>query len=355
MNYIMLISGIVILILITLDFMYTTLSTNGVGLISGPITTSIWRILLWSSRGKGKNKILNFSGVICILTILTVWILFLWLGNTLIFASDPTSILHTQTHVPATIAEKFYYVGYTLSTLGMGDFYASTSFWKIFTIIISLSGLSGLTIAITYLTQVITSELNKRQLSIYIASLGGTPQHILYNGWNGKDFRKLEADFTALTSLIISHSQHHLSYPVLHYFHSTNLREATALTIPALDEALTILLLFAPPELRPDNLHMETLRNALTHYLLTLENDFIVPATNPLPLPDLSLLASAGVPLLPWNDQIDQAYEKLAKRRKLLQALLINDGWTFEELFQSKFGNDLDLGDEQSHKSSKIL
>ena len=67
---------------------------------------------------------------------------------------------------------KNLFTGYTLSTLGNGDFKPGTSFWRIYTVIISLSGLSILTIAITYLVQVLTAEISKRRLSIYIATLG---------------------------------------------------------------------------------------------------------------------------------------------------------------------------------------
>ncbi len=123
---------------------------------------------------------------------------------------------------------------YPLATLGIGDFYPAKPFWRIFTVTVALSGFSLLTIAITYLIQLLTSEIDKRKLSLYIASIGTTPQDILMNGCDGKTFRRLGSHFISLSPMILSHSQHYLAYPILHQFTSHRPLDATAFTLTAL-------------------------------------------------------------------------------------------------------------------------
>ncbi len=201
-----------------------------------------------------------------------------WLGNGLIFCSDPDSVLVTGSNEKTGVVEKFYLAGYTLATLGNGDLYPAKAFWRIFTVLVALSGFSLLTIAITYLIQVLTSEIEKRKLSLYIASLGTTPQDMLMNGWDGKTFHRLETHFASLSPMIFSHSQHHLAYPILHQFSSHRSLDATAFTLSILNEALSILYLYIPEEKRPDAIILRPVREALTHYLLIIEKDFIRPA-----------------------------------------------------------------------------
>lgn len=342
MNIVLLISGISIAFIVLIDFTYTTLSANGVGFLTGRISRAIWRIFLVVCRHRGSNKFFNHSGMVTIIANLITWLSLTWLANSLIVISDPKSIVNATTQAPATALEKVYFVGYTLSTLGLGDFKPGTDFWRLFTVLVSLSGITILTIAITYLVQVLTAEIDKRQLSIYIATLGGTPQGILINGWNGKNFKKLQLDFDGLSNMILAHSQYHLAFPILHHFHSSDIKESTAINLTALDEALTILALCIPEAAQAD-LDVGSLRKALTTYLITLESDFIHPSDEALPLPSLTLLQEANIPLCDDEESIRRGYKKLTTRRKLLKALLENDGWRSSDLNRPKFRSELDL------------
>jgi hypothetical protein len=72
---------------------------------------------------------------------------------------------------------------------------------------------------------------------------------MLLNYWDGKDFKELERPFFRL--LILSFSHAHKAYSVLHFFHSSDRREAFVLNITNLDELLTVLLLNISEEQRP--------------------------------------------------------------------------------------------------------
>ncbi len=343
MSYLYAFSGIAILVVVFTDLIYTTLSTNGDGFMSGYLSRQLWRTIFFLGGKRGRNPLMNHAGVTITVFTLTVWILLAWIGNGLLFCADPYSVINVQSHLPATTGEKFYYAGYTLSTLGMGDFYARTTFWKLLTAAISLSGLTMLTIAITYLLQVVSSEIAKRQLALYIAALGGTPHDILLNAWNGRDFRQLETDTVGLASLILSHSQHHLAYPIIHYFHSSRLREAASVNLAALDEALTILMVCVDAQAQPSPLSLGTLRKALTEYMLTFEDDFIVSSEQSPPLPDMDALRKRGVPLVADAGQTGRYYDQLSERRRLLLAGVEFGGWTWNDVLRSKFRAELDI------------
>ncbi|MES2733771.1 MAG: potassium channel family protein [Bacteroidota bacterium] len=342
MNYFFLIFGILLSVVVVYDFAHTTLSANGVGWLTGQVSRRLWKVFLFICRHKGAHPFFNHSGMVTILANLFTWITLCWVSNALIFLSDPSSVVNAVTHLPATTIETIYFTGNSLATLGMGDFRPNGNFWKLFTVIVSLSGLSILTIAITYLVQVLTAEIGKRQLSLYIATLGGTPQGILLNGWNGQNFSKLEKDFYGLSTMILAYSQNHLAYPILHHFHSSDIKGSSAINLTALDEALTILLLYVPESARA-SLDIGSIRKAMTTYLITLESDFIKPSENLLPLPDLSLLRDAGIPLLDEDSALQQGYQRLVTRRRLLKALLENDGWLWNDLNRPKFRSELDL------------
>ena len=326
------VTGAIILVVVYSDFIYTSLSTSGSGLLSKKVTQGLWKCLAFLSRRKGTHRFRNYSGMVSILVLLVVWLSLTWLGNALIFCADPDSIRVTGTDKPTGVVEKFYFAGYTLATLGNGDLYPAKPFWRIFTVIVALSGFSLLTIAITYLIQVLTSEIDKRKLSLYIASIGTTPQDILMNGWDGKTFRRLESHFISLSPMILSHSQHHLAYPILHQFSSSRPLDVTAFTLTILDEALSILYLYIPEEERPDEIILRPVREALTNYLLIIEHDFISPAARPLDVPAVDRLFTSGIPMR--NDRLGkpEGWDRLARRRSLLKAMLNNNGWYWKDL-----------------------
>jgi hypothetical protein len=86
-----------------------------------------------------------------------------------------------------------------------------------------------ISIAITYLIPVVSAEITKRKISVNINTLGGS-EEILLNYWNGSHFKEIEQPFIPLDSIIL-HAQNHKAYFVLHFFHSSDKKEAFVLNI----------------------------------------------------------------------------------------------------------------------------
>jgi hypothetical protein len=342
MHYVLLISGIVILFLVLSDIINTTLTPHGGGKITLYFSRFSWKFYLYLNRNYGGKKLLNLSGTIITSQILVIWISLLWLGYFLVFAYDPASVVNSTTGQQAGLIDKLYYIGYTLSTLGYGDYQGGTPFWRVFSSIISFSGLILITIAITYLVPINSAEIEKRKLSIYITTLGASPQEILMNAWNGENFKALNDHFHELTDMIITTGQNNLAYPILYYFHTSNKNESGPLNICALDEALTILMYYIPDELQPDNHYIYPLRKSITVYINNLRIADISPNEEAPNLPDLSMLTRGEVPLKEEGELV-QDFESLQKRRKLLKAMLKNDGWKWDEMVSPKYYDDFEV------------
>lgn len=177
------------------DLIYTTFSPRGAGFVSSTVSTFIWRSFFWMSRLFKTKQVLNGAGIVIVVAVLLTWVLLLWAGNTLVYLSDPEAVINSTSKVPADLAQRIYFTGYNLSTMGNGDYKAGTDAWRIYTAFISFSGLIMITIAITYMVPVLSAVTARRALSIRIAAIGRSPQKMLLNNWNGKDFKNLESHF----------------------------------------------------------------------------------------------------------------------------------------------------------------
>ncbi|SDM17534.1 Ion channel [Catalinimonas alkaloidigena] len=335
-------AGLGLLLLALSDFAVTAFVPTGEGRLTALVGRGVYKLLLWLSGYNGYNRRLNYIGLVAIVAISTVWISLLWLGFTLIYLSDVNSILVGTSKTPADFFEKLYHVGYTISTLGIGDYVPGNDFWRVVTSLVSFVGLVTITMSITYLIPVISNAIHKRSLSLQISSLGQTPEDIVLNSYDGHDFRSIESTLTSLSSEIFLYTQNNVAYPILHYMHSCNPSENIVLRLAALDEALTLFLFHVPDELRPSLLSLQSARRAITAYLQTILY-LELPDEAP-PYPRFALLERrTGLAFVGTEGAAQrQIYQSLDKRRKLLLANVQKDGWQWQDLDGPKYQTDLD-------------
>ncbi|MEQ9378654.1 MAG: ion channel [Imperialibacter sp.] len=342
MNYFVFILGITLLLVAATDLTVTSLSVRGAGFITKRLSKAIWRVMLAISKRVGSRKFLELGGAIILISILINWLLMIWLSASLLFISQPDSLMNVETNSSTTIINKIFYTGYTLSNLGLGDMEPVSPFWDLVTAVLSFVGLIQISIAITYFIPVVSAEIVKRKISVYITTLGCSVEEILLNHWNGKDFKELEQPFMSLTESIILHGQNHKAYSVLHYFHSSDRKEAFVLNITNLDEVLTALLFSIPVELRPSRSVLNGLRKAISSYLVTLPATFVVPGEETPPLNSLSILEKNGIKVS-HSAPIDLEYEKLTTRRRLLLSLIKDDGWEWSDLQAGSYDHEMSV------------
>ncbi|MER2999345.1 potassium channel family protein [Pontibacter populi] len=335
MNYLYLILGILLFILTLMDLIKTTFSSNGGGKITNTISKGVWKLFFVASGKNGKSGLLSYAGPAVLITILLVWIIGLWNGLFLMLLSDKGSIVNSSTLATATSLEKLYYAGFTLSTLGVGDYIATTDTWRIVTSLAAFSGLAFITASITYFVPVLSAVGLQSKLSLYISGMGKTPQQILINSWNGKDFSSFFDNVSDLCQMLMQHTMNHHSYPVIHYFHNNQVKLAIAPAIVLLDEAYHLLKLAGAK----DELKMEMLYTTLKTYKETMEESFLknAKAYNKAPTPDLAKVHQAGIPVKE-TEQVKRMFEQeLHEHRQLLTALLEKDGWTWKQVYDPSY------------------
>lgn len=335
--------GIFFIALSLYDFVLTTFLPSGQGPLTAFVNHTTYWVLFRIAARKGTSPVLKYSGLTIILLIMFTWILLLWLGVALLFVSDQYSVLNGQDKLPADIWEKIYYTGYALSTLGIGDYVAGSDSWRVITSLAAFVGLITTTMSITFLVPVISNAGQKRSLGRQIESLGGSPERIVLNSFDGKDFSSISSHLNSISSMIFTYAQNHLTYPVLHHMHNINPRENIVVKLSTLDEALNIYFLHIPEHMRPSFLDLYITRRALSSYLDTIR--YMGTDTESPPLPRLEEISrESGIDLLNTEqEEINELYSRLEKRRKLWRVNLQSDGWQWDELRIDDADNELDI------------
>lgn len=319
--------GCALLIVAIGDLIWSTLSTGGAGAVSKRVAAGLWRTSMAIHRRVGSHRFLEATGPLLVVTIVVVWIVLFWAGWLLIFTSMPEAVVDAKTQAPAALVDRVYFVGFTLFTLGMGDYVGGAPVWRVLTSVASINGLFAITLAITYLLPIVSAATAKRQLALLIDSLGDSTAEVVANGWNGEDFAGLENQLRNITPLLLLHSERHLAYPVLHYFHAAEQRAALAPHILVLDDAVTLLSECVPGAYRPDPSVLRATRHAIDVFLGRITHHFITQADEPPPHPDPRPIEAASVPLIEQAG-VDEVFEGVRERRKWLQGFLDGDGWS---------------------------
>ncbi|MEK6478266.1 potassium channel family protein [Catalinimonas sp. 4WD22] len=340
-SLLMVILGLTILAACLYDFALTTFLASGQGPITAKINHIVYQIFFNAAGKKATHPLLKYVGIAIIFSIIFVWVSLLWIGLLIIFSAFPDSVLNGQTKEATDVIEKFYFVGFTLSTLGVGDFIPGNDIWRAITAFCAFLGLITITTSITYLVPVLSNAVHKRSLAMQISDLGATPEQIVINSFNGKDFSEISTQLANLTPEIHTYIQNQLAYPVLHHMHANNHSENIVLQFSKLDEALSIFILHVPVELQPQRLELQLTRRALTSYFEAVS--YMKFTEKAPPLPDFELIQNKIGNTLEYTANPQEKYKLLSRRRKLLYSNLISDGWQWDDLYNQEYSTDFDI------------
>src|SRR4051812_5660249 len=219
--------------------MWTSLGTHGGGPISGQFTKLVWRICVRLHNFK-HHKALSFAGSLIMVMQLLLWVGLLWTGWFCIFNSTANAIVDSQTKQPAPPFARLYFTAYTLSTMGNGDYQPGSDLWRVLVAFATLNGLGTFTITITFMLSVLSAVVEKRRLGSYLSDIGGNPVRIIAMSWTGVQFDHLSEHLVEITGLLHTFTEHHLAYPVLHFFHSETERTSAVLRVAALSELMLL-------------------------------------------------------------------------------------------------------------------
>ncbi|SFG36666.1 Ion channel [Halopelagius inordinatus] len=323
MNLVYFALGALLLVLVVVDLLWTTLWVEGG---AGPLTS---RLMSWSWRTLRKlagqnSRVLSLSGPLVFVVGLSVWIALLWSGWTLIYASVDGALVDTLNRGAVSWADLLYFTGYTMFTLGNGDFVPGSGIWQLTTILATGSGMLFVTLTVTYILSVLDAVTQKRAFAMGVSGFGTRGTEIVRKGWTGEEFRGLDLPLNTYVSQVNTLTSNHKAYPVLHYFHTPRAEQAPTIGVAVLDEALTLFRFGVPQQDRPDEVVIDNARSGVHTYLQTLETAFVEPADRTPPSPDLDALREAGVPTVS-DDEFAASLAELDDRRRMLLGLVESD------------------------------
>lgn len=308
------------------DLGWTTVAAgSGAGPLTARIARRTWRIALAAHARRRGHAVLSAVGVGIVFAVLAMWLLLLVAGWSLVFASSEGAVRERQ-GAPADGIARVYFAGYSVFTLGNGDYRPGDDVWQLATVAASGTGLVFVTLAITYLVPVASAVAQRREVASYIASLGRSPAEILTRAWTGDGFGSLGQHLVTLAHLVHGARQRHLTYPVLHYFHSADPESAAAPSLARLSQAVDLLRHAVVPQHRPDPAAVDVLDRSIASFLETLAAAYIQPFDDPLPAADQRSLRRHGIPTVS-DCEYEEALTDGEHRRRLLAAYLEEDGW----------------------------
>ncbi|KAA0013852.1 two pore domain potassium channel family protein [Billgrantia pellis] len=324
-------SGFLLVGLVVFDAVQTTLT----GSKSGPITRLLcqlaWYPALRLHRRYRLHGLLASMGPWSTVALITVWLGLVWLGWWLVFNSQPQAVFHPDSGTFANPTERLYFIGYTITTLGYGDFVPGGAKWQVFAVMAAASGFFLLTLAVTYFLSIVSAVVQKRQLAISVHALGDTPEAIVRHLGEEEDFAELASQVDDLKSTIIRLGQQHLAYPVLHYYHEVRPDRALPVALCKLYQALTIVL-HASPSLAPSvRFKLTTTLSALESFLAVLDRNF-VSRSDQLPMIEPAWLPRH--PTFSRNPTEIRRYLEGLDSQRVWHAYIEKDGWRWETVWQ---------------------
>ncbi|HSK24125.1 MAG TPA: potassium channel family protein [Egicoccus sp.] len=295
MNVWLVLLGGALLALAAYDVIVTTISTTSAG---GPLTSRFgrawWRVAHLAAR-RPTSRWLSSAGPVILLGTIGLWLLLMWSGWTLVFAADTSAVVSGTSQAPADWWSRVYYTGFTIFTLGVGDYVPAGAPWQVLTVLASASGLAVTTASITYLIPVVTAATQRAQLAARIEVMGGDAHALVANLYHDGSVAQFGALLPELTDRLLQTGERHLAYPILHYFHPRTVRTELRIQLAALDDAVTLVQSGLAPEVgRPHPATLRAARSAIAHLL---ERAHVADAGAAPPL-ELDPLRAAGVPVV---------------------------------------------------------
>lgn len=323
MKWLFLAIGIGLLVSAASDLLWTTLWVEGG---AGPLTS---RLMAWTWRVfrrvcRQNSRALALAGPVIFVLTLLVWITLLWGGWTLVFAGGENTVIDTMNRGPISWSDRLYFAGYTMFTLGNGDFVPREGIWQFITVLATGSGMLVVTLTVSYTLSVLDAVTQKRSFASGVTGLGTHSNALVRTAWDGEGFSGIDLPLDTYVSQLNTLTSNHKAYPVLHYFYSQRAEQSPVVAIAVLDEALTIFCFGISEEYRPNNVIVTNARSSVQSYLETLHSAFIHPADEAPPPPDLGPLRESGLPTT-TNEAFLAELETLTNRRRTLLGLINSD------------------------------
>lgn len=323
--------GVALIVVTLIDVVLTVVAlASRAGPLTSRVTSWLWTLAA-PLRRRRRQRLLALLGMSSIIVVVAVWLVLLWIGWTCVLTADPSAVRDTATGRPAGFGDRVYFAGYSVFTLGNGDFRPDGWPWQVATVLASASGLAVVTLAITYIFGIVTAVTTKRQVALVIWSLGRDPHEVVTRSWDGSHLGNLDQRLWSVVPVLARLAEQHLAYPMLHQFHSIDRRSAIAPNVALLNEALMVLQSGVRGWHGVEAATIAALHEVIDAYLATLS---VVGAPHHPPEPtDLSPVADVGLPTVHAREFL-AATNAVADRRGRLLAAVLETGWDWSDVDQ---------------------
>lgn len=221
--------GLLVVAVAGYDALLTTLApASGAGPISGRLVRVAMR---WGPH-RSRGGLLPPGTGLLLATVMT-WVGLLWLGWTLALGAGAGSVVSSTTGAPASLSSRFYFAGFTVLTLGIGDYVPSGAWAQVGTVAAVFSGLFVVTLAITYLLNVVTAVVEQRTLAAEVwlhAETGGLTEPA--------SRQDLDGWLATQAPRVLELAMRHLAYPVMHRFTDTDPSRSAVVAMAVLTDAV---------------------------------------------------------------------------------------------------------------------
>ncbi|MYZ46614.1 potassium channel family protein [Propylenella binzhouense] len=219
--------GAIIVLVTLLDVFLTVLyPASGRGPIRKPLSSCVWhgfRLIGGMTAGQRRRNLLSYSGPVLITVTLFVWLVLLVAGWAMIFKPALGSGVQASSgHTDTGWATAFYFSGFNLTTLGVGDVSPRTGLYRLLTITEAALGFAFFSMVITYFLSVYSNLTSRNAFAQGLHHLTGNTDdaaELLARIADGSEISAARQHLSAKAGFLREIHQTHRFYPVLRYFH----------------------------------------------------------------------------------------------------------------------------------------
>jgi hypothetical protein len=217
--------GLALIFVALLDVFLTVLYARmGNGFLSRRLACWTWYVFRAVARrcGSQRDTVASYCGPVVLVLLVFTWLSLLVAGGALVIhAAIGTSVQSNVGPTPTNFTTAIYVAGDAITTVGASDISPRTPFYRVFYVLLSVVGLSTLTLTVTYFLQ-IYNALHARNTYVnrlhHATDDTGDAAELLAGLGSGGDFAHGYAHLAQMAAETASLYEAHHFYPVLLYF-----------------------------------------------------------------------------------------------------------------------------------------
>ncbi|MDT9599386.1 potassium channel family protein [Sphingosinicella rhizophila] len=227
MNLLLTLAGVAIVLVTTADVFFTVLfPASRHGPVRKPLSSAVWLLFRLGGgllHGRRRRNFLSYSGPVVISATLLGWFLLLNAGFALIFKPAlGTAILAGSGPTETSWAAAFYYSGFNITTLGVGDLKPEADAYRLLTVAAAALGFAYFSMSITYFLSVYSHLTGRNAFAQglhHLTGRSGDAAALIARFAGSGTLDDARQHVSAKADFLRQIHQSHMFYPVLRYFH----------------------------------------------------------------------------------------------------------------------------------------